>query len=136
MPTEADIAVVRRLYAAVAVGDLAAIEACVHPAAVWHLSGRSALAGTHRGWRAIRDEVFARRPPLSGGTTRARLLDLAVGTEYIVAVAHASAEHAGRRLDQTVCQLMRVRDGKIVEIRGHYADQAALDALWGPGPSD
>ena len=131
MPTEADVAVVRRLYAAVAAGDPAAIEACFHPDAVWRLPGSSALAGVHRGWPAIRDHLLARQGPLSGGTFRARLLDLAVGFEYIVAVVHATAEHAGRGLDLTVCQLMRVEDGKIVEVHGHYADDAALDAFWG-----
>jgi ketosteroid isomerase-like protein len=37
-------------------------------------------------------------------------------------------------LDLTVCQLMRVHDGKIVEVRGHYGDEAALNAFWGPAP--
>ncbi len=132
MPTDTDVAVVRRLDAAAAAGDLDAMAACFHEDAVWRLPGRSVLAGTHRGWPAIRDEVFAMQPPLSGGTFRARLLDLAVGAESIVAVVHATADHAGRRLDQTVCQLMRVEGGKIVEVRGHYSDQAALDAFWGP----
>lgn len=132
MPTEDDVAAVRRLYAAVAAGDLVAVEACFHPDAVWHLPGSSAVAGTHRGWPAIRDDLFAKQGPLSGGTFRARLLDLAVGAEYVVAVVHATAECPGRRLDQTVCQLMRVEGGKVVEVRGHYADQAALDAFWGP----
>jgi ketosteroid isomerase-like protein len=57
-----------------------------------------------------------------------------VGSEYIVAIVHATAERAGYRLDQTVCQLMRVRKGKIVEVRVHYADEAALNAFWGPVP--
>jgi ketosteroid isomerase-like protein len=98
---------------------------------VWHVPGRGALAGTHRGWDAIRDDLLAKQGPLSGGTFRARLLDLAVGTEAIVAVVHATAGHTGRHLDQTVCQLIRVHAGKIVEVRGHYADEAALDAFWG-----
>ena len=96
--------------------------------------GRNALSGTHRGWSAIRDDLLAKQGPLSGGTFRAQLLDLAVGSEYIVAIVHATAERAGHRLDQTVCQLMRVRKGKIVEVRGHYADEAALNAFWGPAP--
>ena len=132
MPTEDDVAVVRRLYAAVAAGDLAAVGACFRADAVWHLPGTSVIVGTHRGWPAIRDDLLAKQGPLSGGTFRAQLLDLAVGTEYIVAVVHATADHAGRRLDLTVCQLMRVEDGKIVEVRGHYSDEAALDAFWGP----
>ena len=131
MPTEDDGAVVRRLYAALAAGDVATIETRFHPDAVWHLPGRSVLAGTHRGWPTIRDGLLAKQGPLSGGTFRAQLLDLAVGTEYIVAVVHATADHAGRRLDPTVCQLMRVHDGQIREVRGHYADEAALNAFWG-----
>jgi ketosteroid isomerase-like protein len=131
VPTAEDVAVVRRLYDAVAAGDLAGVAACFHEEAIWHLPGRGALAGTHLGWAAIRDDLLARQGPLSGGTFRPVLLDLAVGDESIVAVVRATADHAGRRLDQTVCQLMRVREGKIVEVRGHYADEAALDAFWG-----
>src|SRR3712207_7056663 len=111
MPTTEDVAVVRRLYAAVAAGDLAAIGKCFHDDAVWHLPGTNALSATHRGWSAIRDNLLAKQGPLSGGTFRAELLDLAVGTVYIVAVVHATADRAGRRLDQTVCQLMRVQKG-------------------------
>jgi hypothetical protein len=131
MPTAEDVAVVRGLYAAVAAENLAGVAACFHEDAVWHLPGRGALAGTYRGWAAIRDDLLARQGPLSGWTFRPVLLDLAVGDEHIVAVVHATASHAGRRLDQTVCQLLRVRAGKIVEVRGHYADEAALDAFWG-----
>jgi ketosteroid isomerase-like protein len=134
MPAAEDVAVVRRLYAAVAASDLAAIEKCFHEDAVWHLPGTNALSGTHRGWSAIRDNLLARQGPISDGTFRAQLLDLAVGDQYIVAIAHATAERAGHRLDQTVCQLMRVQQGKIIEVRGHYADEAALNAFWGPAP--
>jgi ketosteroid isomerase-like protein len=134
MPTAEDVAVVRRLYAAVVARDLAAIEECFHEDAVWHLPGTNALSGTHRGWSALRDILRAKQGPISGGTFRAELLDLAVGTEFIVAVVHARAERADLRLDQTVCQLMRVQEGKIVEVRGHYADEAALNAFWGPTP--
>jgi ketosteroid isomerase-like protein len=134
MPTAEDVATVRRLYAAVAAGDLSAIAECFHEDAVWHLPGTNALSGTHRGWSAIRDDLLAKQSPISGGTFRAHLLDLAVGDRYIVAIVHATAERADHRLDQTVCQLMRVRKGKIVEVRGHYADEAALNAFWGPAP--
>jgi uncharacterized protein len=134
MPTAEDVAVVRRLYAAVSAGDLSAIAECFHEEAVWHLPGVNALSGTHRGWSAIRDNLLAKQGPLSGGTFRAQLLDLAVGSEYIVAVVRATADRAGQRLDQTVCQLMRVQEGKIVEVRGHYSDESALNAFWGPAP--
>lgn len=135
MPTQDDVAAVRRFFAAVEARDLAAVGECFREDAVWYLPGTSPIAGTYRGWPAIRDDLFARQGPLSGGTFRPQLLDVAVGAEYIVAVVHATADHAGRRLDLTVCQLMRVQDGKVVEVRGHYSDQAALDAFWGLDPA-
>jgi ketosteroid isomerase-like protein len=136
MPTETDVATVRRIYAALAAQDLATVAECFHPDAVWHIPGSNALSGTHHGWPAIRGEIFARQGPLSDGTFRARLLDLAVGGEFVVAVVHATAQRGDHRLDQTVCQLMRVEDGKIREIRGHYADTTALDAFWNPDTDD
>jgi uncharacterized protein len=134
MPTAEDVAVVHRLHAAVAAGDRSAVAECFDEEAIWHLPGTNALSGTHRGWSAIRDDLLAKQGPLSGGTFRAQLLDLAVGSEYIVAVVRATADHADRRLDLTVCQLMRVHNGKILEVRGHYSDDAALNAFWGPAP--
>jgi len=59
-----------------------------------------------------------------------RLVDVAVGERYVVAVQHATAEHHGKRLDVTGVQLMRVEGGKIVEVRGHYSDQYAFDQFW------
>jgi ketosteroid isomerase-like protein len=130
VPTEHDVATVRRLYIAVAENDQAGIAECFSHDAVWHLPGSNPLSGTHRGWESIMKNLFAKQGPLSGGSFRTRLLDLAVGDRYVVAIAHATAEHAGQRLDQTVCQLMRVENGKIIEVRGHYGDEAALDRFW------
>jgi ketosteroid isomerase-like protein len=73
---------------------------------------------------------MAKLGPLSGGTFRAELVDVAIGGQFIVAVQHATASHRGKVLDITACQLMTVRDGLIYEVRGHYSDQEALDAFW------
>lgn len=125
-----DTEVVRRLYQALADHDLDAAGSCFAPDAVWVLPGRSPIAGRHEGWQAIRDEFLTKLAPLSGGTFRARLIDVAVGDEYVVAVQHATGEREGRHLDITGCQLMSVKDGLIVEVHGHYSDQEALDRFW------
>lgn len=128
--TSADVETVQRFYAAVATRDLATAESCFTPDAVWHLPGKGAIAGDHKGWPAIRDDVLVRLGPLSGNTFRAELLDIAVGQDFIVAVQHATADYRGRRLDVTGCQLMRMTDGRIADMRGHYSDQQALDDFW------
>lgn len=125
-----DADVVRRLYSAFAVGDWAAVEASFTPDAQWTLPGRSPVAGTHVGWQQIRDRFLTRLAPLSGGTFRAELLDVAAGDRFVIAVQHATASKPGRALDVTACQLMDIADGRISRVRGHYSDQEALDSFW------
>jgi ketosteroid isomerase-like protein len=122
--------VVRRLYAAFADRDLDTAVGCFAEDAVWTLPGNSPVAGIHRGPDAIRDNLLGKLGPMSGGTFRSELLDVCEGDRYVVAVQHATGQHDGRSLDITACQLMRVEGGRIVEVRGHYSDQVALDAFW------
>jgi len=129
MPTLADADVVRRLYQAFAGGDLVALESCFAEDVVWHLPGKSAVSGDHHGWPQIRDNFMAKLGPLSGGTLRVELVDVAIGDVFVVAVQHATASSGGKTLDVTACQLITVRDGLIHEVRGHYSDQEALDAI-------
>ena len=128
--TEGDVETVRRFYAAFAARDLETVRQCFAPDAIWHLPGRGAIAGDHRGWDAIRDDFLARVGPLSGSTLRAELIDVAVGVDYVVAVQHATADHDGRHLDVTGCQLIRMEGQRIAEVWGHYSDQYAFDAFW------
>jgi ketosteroid isomerase-like protein len=57
-------------------------------------------------------------------------MDVAVGADVVVAVQHATAEHEGRHLDVTGCQLIRMKGGLIADVQGHYSDQYAFDAFW------
>jgi ketosteroid isomerase-like protein len=128
--TAADVKIVRRAYDALNARDPAAAGECFAEDAVWHVPGRSAISGTHEGLAAIRRDFFERLGRLSGGTFRADLLDITAGETYVVAIQHATASFAGRSLDITACQLMRLQNGRIVEVRSHYSDQYALDSFW------
>jgi ketosteroid isomerase-like protein len=122
--------VVRRFYGAVARRDPEGALACFSEDAVWILPGRSMIAGEHRGREAIGQNILGQVGPRSGETFRADLLDVAVGEQHVVAVQHATAERNGKCLDITACQLLTIEDGQIVEVRGHYSDQYALDDFW------
>lgn len=121
--------VVRRLYQAVADVDFDAAERCFAPDALWHLPGRSPIAGDHRGWAQIRDNFLAKLGPLSGGTFRAELLDVAVGDTYVVAVQRATASRGKRTLDITGCQLIFVRDAAIINRRDRQHVPATKPSL-------
>lgn len=128
MSSVADVVV--RVHAAIADYDFESARMCLWDDAVWEYPGNGPFGGRHVGWEAIRDDLLALRWLLSGGTYRAELLDVATGDEYVVAVLHTTAEYKGCRLDVTHCQVMRVVDGRIREIRSHVSDMAAVDAFW------
>ena len=106
------------------------MRACSHEGVRWESPDRSPSAGDHLGPDAVIHDFMARLGPLSGGAFRAALVDVAVGTDHVVAVQHATADRAGKRLDITACQLMTIADGKIASVRGHFSDQYALDEFW------
>jgi uncharacterized protein len=130
MSSDPSAEVVRRFYRAVADRDMEAARDCFAEDVVWRLPGRIPIAGEHRGWDAIRDDFLVKLGPLSGGTFRVELIDVAVGADCVIAVQHATARHGGKSLDITACQVIKVEDGKIAEVRGHYSDQYALDDFW------
>jgi len=125
-----DVNVVRRAYAALAANDMLELEQCFARDAVWHEPGGNVFSGDRVGWQGIRDEFLALRGPLSHGTFRTELVDIAVGQEYVVGVQRATGGHNGRTLDSTSCQVARVVRGRIQEVWATHAKQAEVDAFW------
>jgi uncharacterized protein len=107
-----------------------ATRACLHENARWVFARSQPDC-----WRSSRPQRHRQRlsgkaRSVVGRDLQARLIDVAVGTDHVVAVQHATAEHGGKRLDITGCQLMTIMDGRITSVRGHYSDQYALDEFW------
>ncbi|MGP8068596.1 MAG: nuclear transport factor 2 family protein [Candidatus Bathyarchaeia archaeon] len=121
--------IVRRLYDAWALGDMEVAKSCFVHDAVWHLPGRSPIAGDHQGADAI-IRLFGKLTALSGGTFKAELTDVVANDRHTMALQHATGIRGSKRLDVTVCQVMRIQDDKILEVRGYYSDQYALDDFW------
>jgi ketosteroid isomerase-like protein len=59
--------------------------------------------------------------------------DVALVRRFYAAFSARDVEAVEACLDVGACQLIRVRDGRIAEVRGDYSDQCALDGFWGPG---
>ena len=125
-----DVDVVRRAYAALAAGDIHQLEQCFARDAVWHEPGSNIYSGVRVGWPEIRDELLLLLGPLSRGTLRAELVDIAVGEKYVVAVHRATGQHNGVTLDSTSCEEVLVVRGRVQEVWATHADQAEVDAFW------
>ena len=125
-----DVEVVRRAYAALAEGDMHGLEQCFAHDAVWHEPGSNIYAGERVGWPEIRDEFLALLGPLSHGTLRTELVDIAASEKYVVAVHRATGQHNGVTLDSTSCEVVLVARGRVQEVWATHADQAEVDAFW------
>jgi ketosteroid isomerase-like protein len=120
---------VRRGYDAFNTGDLTALAELIADEVVWHVPGRSALSGDHKG----REATFAylgQLAQLSDGTMRANLEDLVAGGETVVARQTNTARHGDKELHDPACLVFEMSGGRIVETREYHYDQYAMDEFW------
>ena len=126
----ANVQLVRKYFAALAKGDMAAAGALFADDIVWHQPGNSALSRTYRG----KSELF----PLLG-----RFMELSQGTfqidpvrsvmangDRVAATIHFRAQRGGAELSMDGVDLMRVADGLIREVWLFSGDQDAEDKFW------
>jgi ketosteroid isomerase-like protein len=130
MGADENAAVIRRGYEAFNSGDMATLTELFDEGAVWHLSGRSSMANDYQG----RDAAFAyfgRLGQETGGTFRAELERLlADDDDRVVGIQRNTAEREGKQLDDPICLVFQLRDGRIIEGWEHHRDLYAWDEFW------
>jgi ketosteroid isomerase-like protein len=101
------------------------------PDVVWHVPGRSALAGDYVG----RDEVlryFAGRRKLSNATFRIAVRRVLADDERAVILAGGQLERDGKTFGWEVVGVFRLTDGTIAECWVLPYDQYVFDEIWCP----
>lgn len=133
LTTETNEERTRRGYRLFAEGDVEGIRALLHPDITWTVSGRNALSGTYRGI----DEVvgyFVALFERSGGTFRADLLACGeIAPDLVHCQVRLTGDLPGGRLDSTIVQTFRTRDGRTIEVHDYAQDRYALDEAFGTG---
>lgn len=114
MPEHPNVDAVRRGYAAFNKGAMGALCEIVANDVVWHVPGRSSIAGDYQGREATLD-YFARLQGLTDATYQAEL-HIAVGNdEHAISVGHSSATRGDASYGETELVVFRFRDGQIAE---------------------
>ena len=129
MSTTTDLA--RTYFTAVQTGDMNTLGELLAEDIVWHQPGSHRFSGDHTG----RDAVFALLGAMmetSAGTFAIDTVHSYMDNGDLVA---ASIHFSGRRGEQSMAMdgvdLLRVTDGKIVEMWLFSADATAEDTFWG-----
>ncbi len=96
---------------------------------IWHYGGTSVLAGLYVGFAEV-FELFARRAALSEDTYAVHLEQAIANDEFITVLMRCTGARAlggGRtkKLEQSICYVYRLVEGKVVEAWGHPSDPEA-----------
>ena len=123
--------VVLDFYAAGARGDMDACFLLLADDIVWTNIGTTRFSGTFSGKQVLVQQLLEPLfSQLKAGIT-SHIERLIAEGDVVVAQTTGSAEtHDGIPYNNTYCQVIRVRDGKIAEVK-EYLDTALIDAVFG-----
>lgn len=130
MAEHPNVARIKAGYAAFATGDFAVLNDLFAADVVWHVPGRSQLAGDYQG----RDAVFAFFGKLMEVTEGSFHLDvhaILADDEHAVALTFGTASRGGQSLTDMAAHVFHLRDGKVTEYWDAPTDQYAFDELIG-----
>ena len=126
-----NIDIAKAYIKSVQTGDQATFGSLCAPDIIWHQPGNNQFSGTKNGMAEI-GPMLGGMMQASGGSfaiTKANRY-LANGDMVAVEIEFAG-DHDGKKLSQPGIDLMRIKDGKIVEMWLFSSDPAQEDAFWG-----
>ena len=128
------VAVVERFHAlqarAYADGELEPLHELLSEDVVWHVPGHSAIAGEHRGRRAVL-AYFERRRAMTDATFRVNVHGVAMIGDRVVQLAGGTAVREGGEVSWETVGVFRVLGDQIAECWLVPFDPEAFDEIWG-----
>ncbi len=127
-----DSAVVERFHRAFVSNDTAALRDVLADDAEWYISGRSRLAGDHKGRDAI-IALIEETHALTNGTfrpLRPDSHDITVSEYHSVLMDRFLAEREGKRLDSHEAIVVHTDNGRVKTLLHYFYDQHAFDDFW------
>jgi ketosteroid isomerase-like protein len=120
----------RRAYAAFAAGDMATVGELIAADVVWHVGGKSELAGDYRGTDAVFG-FFSKIMELTGGTFHIDVHDILASDEHTAVLCTVHGTRNGKTLEDRAVHITHPdSEGRVREFWGFQEDQAADDAFW------
>lgn len=127
-----DASIAERFHQALVANDAAALNELLADDAAWYISGRSRLAGEHKGREAI-VALVQKVHELTGGTfrpLRADSHDVCASEYHAVLMDRFLAERGGKQLDTHVAFVVVVEGSSVKLLLPYFYDQYAFDEFW------
>jgi ketosteroid isomerase-like protein len=110
-------------------GTLEPLRELLAPDVVWHVPGRSAIAGDHVGIDAV-IAYFDRRRSMTDATFRITIHGASLIADRVVQLAGGIAVRDGDSVSWETVGVFRVSDGRIAECWLVPFDLYAFDRIW------
>ena len=124
--------VVRRFYDAAARGDMDACFAVLADDVKWTNIGTTKFSGTYTGKQAVLEQLLGPLFAQLKAGIFPTIENLIAEADAVVAQTTGTAEtHDGVPYNNSYCQVMRIRQGKIVEVK-EYFDTQLTNSVFGP----
>jgi len=124
-----NVSVVRRFYQAFMARDTARLYQLAGENLEFHVAGRSAFAGVHRGPDQIL-KLFRLTGELTQHSVRIELHALLGSGDHVVGLHHLAASRPGRTLDQNGCLVCHVDGAIITDAWLSFENLREADAFW------
>lgn len=126
-----NVDIAKRYITAVQAGDQAALGELFHPNVVWHQPGKNQFSGTKTGMAEL-GAMLGGMMAASGGSFAINKVNRYLANGDLVAVEiEFSGQRDGLKLAQPGIDLLRIKDGNVVEVWLFSSDQDAEDEFWG-----
>ena len=126
--TEADLEVVRKLYAALLNRDPEyLVRAFSH--ASYHVPGNNIVAGTYTGTEAILG-LFALTNQETEGSLTFEFHDIVAGENHVCVLDRVKGTRKGRTLDQNRVLITHVENGRTTDVWVVLEDEYDFDEFW------
>ena len=124
----------RSYFQAIQAGDMDTIATSLADEVVWHQPGAHRFSGDHEG----RDSVFALLGQMMQASEGTFAIDqvhsLMANGDLVAATIHFAGRRDGAAMSMDGVDLLRIVDGKIVEVWLFSADQPTENDFWGQSP--
>jgi len=127
---QSNLEVVQAAYAAFLRGDMDALPEYFDPDVVWHVPGRSAMAGAIEGRANVIAALTDVAALIAAGTVRLEVHDVLASGDHVVGLISEHAERDGKAFDDNFAQVIHVKDGRVTESWNLYTDLYARDEFW------
>jgi ketosteroid isomerase-like protein len=125
-----NVDLLNRGYDAFGKGDLDTLRELFSQDIVFHVPGRSKIAGDYRG----QDEVFGffgKLVELTGGTFSIERHAVLADDEHGTVLTTVTGQRDGKTLSQNAIDVFHLKDGKVTEVWALDTDQYAGDEFFG-----